>query len=126
MVAFEIQLNGSSLYSVGLEDDKERVCGNYITVELMTPNLRSAYIEAVGCITNIESGIRESSRWPRHSLQIGDIVTVTVLETNSIDGGIGRESITKTAIHNPQQVREAYYQRYLELKAEFEADSHAD
>jgi len=126
MIGYKIKLNNRSVYTVGQKDtsilnadlvvsrgNSERDADDYIRLN-------------VGGLSQVtEKGFCEHFRWKQCNLEVGDVLEVEIVETESVDPPLKRYRSDNEVQENPftdDEIREMRYQDYLLLKKEFETD----
>ncbi len=128
MLAYEIEIDGVKYITAGVEDWS--ILSLHVTASRAEEGskVREGYIEcSVGGLTlSNEEDIRHHFRWVRVPLEIGNAVTVRVVEVPVADTPKNRYRSDSEVQENPfteEEMREMRYQDYLSLKAEFEPSS---
>ena len=124
MIALKIRVNGDETYVIGQEDvsilhsgivvsrgNTERDVDDYVR------------LNAHGLSQETSKGYPEHFRWKDIHLQIGDVVEVSIIETDKIDEPVKRYRSDNIVQENPfteEEMRDLRYKDYLQLKEEFE------
>ncbi len=122
MLAFKIIVNGELRFIAGVED--------WDSIHTVIMALRESSdddtdiidLKVGGLAEEQEPGKIESVRWPNTNLSIGDEVTISIVETNTVDKPLKRYRSDSTIQESPfteEEMYELQKQDYLRLKEKF-------
>lgn len=129
MIAFEISINGKKFVLAGFED------WNLLHAHLnahraqKTGEIDEFEITVGGLAQPKDPEILEHVRWGRCNINLGDEVTLRLVEVPSADKPIKRYRSDRTVQENPfteDEIREMQFQDYLRLKEIFEGKGAAN
>jgi hypothetical protein len=125
MLAIQIDVDGERFAVIGAEDWSLLHADIIAMTAERDSKVRDGYIElnAHGMTVPDAAKIRHHLRWPRKSLSVGSIVTMTVVDTTLVDPPVKRyrsDADVQESAFTDEEFREMRYQDYLALKAQFE------
>lgn len=122
MIAFEIKLNGKKLVVAGIED-WDLIHANIMARRGVNDNSDNIYdLKIFGLPQQIEEGKLEHARWPETKLNVGDEVSIKIVEVDAAEKPLKRYRSDKNVQENPftdQEIYEMQKQDYLALKEKF-------
>lgn len=125
MIAFEIEVDGKSHVTAGVEDWS--VLSFHVTAvrgNPGSPNPEDGLSCRVGGVTRQDAeGISHHFRWKTVELSAGSKVAVRVVDVVTVDSPVKRyrsDADVQESSFTEEELREMRYQDYLALKAEFE------
>ncbi len=123
MIALEISINGKKVLTAGVED-WDLLHANIIAKRAREQQEHDEFdINVGGLPQQVEQEKLEHIRWGRKKLQIGDEITIRLIDTDSVDAPLKRYRSDKKVQEQPFTDEEIYQMQketYLELKKKFE------
>jgi hypothetical protein len=125
MIAFRININGESIVTAGQDDWS--VLSTHVDALRDKENLEKFDLSfSVGGLSlENEENFCQHFRWASQNLKVGDIVSVEIIESDTVENPKKRYRSDHEIQENPfteEEARELRYQDYLELKKEFESN----
>jgi hypothetical protein len=123
MFALEVSINGEVALTAGVED------WTLIHADILALRANEKIeedrfeIKVDGMPQQVTQGQHEHIRWGTKRLQLGDVIQVRLIETESVDPPIKRYRSDKEVQENPfteEEIYEMEKETYLQLKKKFE------
>lgn len=128
MLALEIDIDGKRHVTAGVEDWS--LLNAIINLSRKEPGskvLDGQKEISIGALTTPnEDGIRHHVRWPEHPLTVGSVITISIVETETVDPPRRRyrsDSKVQEVAFTDEELHDMKYRDYLALKEEFEGKS---
>ena len=125
MIAIQIDIDGERYLTIGADDWS--LLNAIVNLSRAEPDQKvsEGYMEigTGGLSKRLEDGVREHLRWGERPLQVGSVVTLSIVETDHVDPPRKRyrsDNQDPWAPFTEEELREMKYRDYLALKEEFE------
>jgi len=125
MIALQIEIDGERYVVAGAEEWTTLHAD--ILAMRAEPNskVRDGYIEIQPRAMErpTSEGHVYHLRWPNRDLKIGDVITITIVETSNVDAPLKRyrsDAQVQEKPYTDEEIREMRYRTYLELREQFE------
>ena len=125
MIAFDIEIDGKKVALAGVDD------WSILSLHVNASRNEQPSTERDGCIDfgvggltlpNTEE-IRHHFRWPTRTLEIGSVVNIRIVDSETVDSPSKRYRSDATIQESPftkEELRQMRFDDYMMLKAEFE------
>ena len=128
MFAFKVTINGADQIVAGIEDWQLLTATVTANRARRVNDIDEFELRLGGLVKPTVEGKHEHIRWKEHELNVGDQITIELVEVNEADDVTKRYRSDKARQENPfteAEIREMKRKQYLSLKAEFENEGDA-
>ena len=125
MIALKVLINGKEQFVTGIED-WDSLHAVIMALRADADDADHTFDLKIGALTQeVEPGKLEHVRWPSVDLVVGDEISITIIETETVDKPIKRYRSDKSVQENPfteEELFELQKKDYLRLKELFKKD----
>jgi hypothetical protein len=92
MLAYQISVNGKPVGTAGVQQGVVSAIANWVSVPASTPEATSADWHAGFSLAGLDTVTSEHLKWFRCDVQVGDEISIKLIEVGSVDEPTHRES----------------------------------
>ena len=91
MLAYQVSVNGKPVATAGVQQGVVSAIANWVSASTDTPEVTSADWRAGFSLAGLDSLTSEHLRWFRCDVQVGDEISIKLIEVESVDEPTDRD-----------------------------------